>query len=734
MSGIFGAIANAGGVAKSGWIALRCGSQQWLRVTVTDPVTNAVVQGAKVTATGAGGWSRRGWTDVNGVKEFIVEPGTYSVTAAKDWFLPEPASVNNIAVAAGATVAVPLNIEELRFYLEVDADRDGIVENQWTDDPQWTWGQVGSGAIVLCNCDDDAAANAADNADNVVNANDANDIAPLTIERIGSAQTPPNTWTAQLSVDPGDEAYLRIFDGRAAGAAEIIPSNGAQANVYDIALHAGGGGAGFQTALMGMEARQYPDGDFPGRVTIWLTVTKPGLEGGNASYSTGAKVHVAPWMMPSHLDEVHTVYVSDLGADGFDVNGVQNQGNAGFRAAFAAEVANAVPQPPPPTAPAAGHRWMQDVMEIGWSTLPANPRPHRIDVVLEAKGNYGLQNFIRGLRGADFGHIKVDSGVGNDHAFDGLGNLEVTPPVRSSGGDEYPWGRMLFGPGWGNDAMDRKTRAFLHAQVVQRPIEIDTTWLTIGHVDEILCFLPRPAGPQWKQWFVLVPSPRRAYELLAQAPPLSTIMHGRWLYLEQHDRPKAFEQAQQTVANFLRGTTLITDPTLAARGEPGRIGGPALETWNVGLVQARLDAVVDVLRDAIGLTDTDIVEVPVVFFPTQPAWDPVTGDAADLPDHCAGFATADMVNMTLVNDRCIVPAPFGARDPGGVDRFEQDLTANIQAKNANLNVAYVDNWYPYHILEGEIHCGTNVRRHPGANLNAWLDSADARWWEYIPPL
>lgn len=729
MSGILGAIGSAGGLVKSGWIALRCRSRQWLRVTVSDAVSGNRVRGAKVTATENGGWSRRGWTDANGVKEFIVEPGTYTVTAAKDWFLPQPATANNVAVGAGATVAVALNIEELRFYLEVDANRDGIVESRWTDSPEWRWGADGTGAVILCNCDDDGAAGAADNADDVINANDTDDIAPLTIERIGSAQAPPHTWTAQLSVEPGEEESIRIFATRLVGAATIIPSDGEEAHVHDIALHAGGGG-GFQTALMGMEARRYPDGVFSGLVTIWLTVTKPGLDGGNVSYTTGAKVRVAPWMMPSHLDEVRTAYVSDLGDDGVDDNGVQNQGNSAFRNAFGTEVGNANAAL---TEVDAQHRWIQDVMEIGWSTMPADPRPHRMDVVMQAKADNGLQDFIRGLRGRDFGHIKVDSGQGQDRAFDGLGNLEVTPPVLDSRFHPYPWGRLLFGPGSGTDAMDRKTRAFLHAQIVQRPIEVDTTWLEIGHVDEILCFLPRPDGPEYKQWFVLVPSPRRAYEILVQAPDNSTIMHGRWLFLAQHNSPKRFQAVQQTVAAFLRGTTLINDPTRIAREEAGRIAGPALWAWNVDLIQARIDAVVDVLRGAISLEDTDVVEVPVVFFPTKPLWATLSGNAADLPAHCAAFATADMVNMAVVNGRCIVPAPFGARNPQGADLFAQDLTARIAEKNDDLDVVYVDDWYPYHILEGEIHCGTNVRRHP-ANRNAWLGSAAARWWEYIPPL
>src|SRR5438045_2256245 len=96
-------------------LVVRCKSVPALRVTVNDANGNGVA-GARVVATEQGGWTRTGWTGDNGVKEFIVYAGTYTVTAAKDWYLPQPRTSAGNVVNAG-TVGVVLAIEELRYYL-----------------------------------------------------------------------------------------------------------------------------------------------------------------------------------------------------------------------------------------------------------------------------------------------------------------------------------------------------------------------------------------------------------------------------------------------------------------------------------------------------------------------------------------------------------------------------------------------------------------------------------------
>jgi len=39
-----------------------------------------------------------------------------------------------------------------------------------------------------------------------------------------------------------------------------------------------------------------------------------------------------------------------------------------------------------------------------------------------------------------------------------------------------------------------------------------------------------------------------------------------------------------------------------------------------------------------------------------------------------------------------------------------------------LTVKFLDDWFEYHIAQGEIHCGTNTLRRP--------DPAKWKWWEF----
>lgn len=737
MSGILGFLGNTGGFLKSTGMAgsmwIRCRRAPALHVTVNDANGNGVA-GARVVARENGGWSRTGWTDGNGVKEFVVYAGTYTVTAAKDWYLPQPQTSAGNVVNAG-TVNVVLAIAELRYYLCADTNRDGVVENAWTDDPQWTWGVNGSGAVMLCNCDDDGGNNAADNANNQIDGvADEADIAPLDIVRVGSALQPPANWTAQLSVDAGDEAHIRIFAGIHNGDQEIIPSGVGAANEHDIGGLNAGGMNGYPTTNLGMEAQHFASGAWDGLVTVWLTVTKPGVDGGNVRYYTGVKVRVAPWLMPDHLDLADTVYVVSLGADTFGANNVITGGNSSFRGLLRAEAlaagANyvAVPGADDP------NRWMQDVMELGFSVLPAAPH-HRIEVVVEAKNNGGLGAFMTGLRGADFGHITTHTAGGRARTYDGLGNLEVTPPVQDSDGNEYQWGRIFFGPGDAtvNDAMDAGTRAFLRAQVVQSPIEVDTRWLTVGHSDEVMSFLPCPTRPTFKQWRLLVPSPTRAYAILDAVDGNLRMFRSRRLRMWDYTAigARTYQPIEITVNNFLNGNTTIVDPDQAFSGNAGYIAGAALRAWNENLVQARIDGIITTLNTAINLQPADIIHVPVLFYPFLERWNPVSGDADDIPPHAVSPLTADMVNLLVLDDRVVVPRPFGPKPNAGADYFERDLTQRINNANNALTVSYIDDWYTYHDLDGEIHCGTNTLRRP-ANLATWAGTRWARWWEFEP--
>ena len=87
----------------------------------------------------------------------------------------------------------------------------------------------------------------------------------------------------------------------------------------------------------------------------------------------------------------------------------------------------------------------------------------------------------------------------------------------------------------------------------------------------------------------------------------------------------------------------------------------------------------------------------------------------------SGFAdayTADIANMLVIGTHCIMPDPFGPM-VGGVDIFKKEADTVLTALGCTTH--YVDDFQSYHVLKGEVHCGTNSRRRPPA----------ANWWEQV---
>ena len=103
---------------------------------------------------------------------------------------------------------------------------------------------------------------------------------------------------------------------------------------------------------------------------------------------------------------------------------------------------------------------------------------------------------------------------------------------------------------------------------------------------------------------------------------------------------------------------------------------------------------------------SDMTELPVLFWPPT-AEDPRT--AAFFPD---------MVNHLVIDNVSVVPRPYGPQVEGE-DAFELAFRQALPDRDAR----FIDDWYAYHEMLGEVHCGTNARRRP------WTD---VHWWEHRP--
>ncbi|MBG0564859.1 protein-arginine deiminase family protein [Actinoplanes aureus] len=552
------------------------------------------------------------------------------------------------------------------FKLLIDTARSGALTEAI---PGWKWGAAGHGAVVLVNNDDDGTTGRPDNEDATVDpGNDAAELTALSIERTAAA---PAGTVLELRVD--NQAALRIFAGTAAGAPEIIgPGTAASHRFADLTP---------ARIDLAMEGVRYAGPGFPGEVTLTLRTTDPA---GTVTDQI-ATVRVAPWIIPNHLDPAEKVFVVDAGPF-----------NSAFRAALATHVTAAgctlVELPL-----VAGDIWMQDACEFGYASVPGAT----LRSVLRSPQPRGLDTAARNMLAPDLGFL-VEGDVALANTFDSTGNLEATPPV-TVGGKHYPFGRVYFGPGRGADTFDPKVRDFLRAQIVQDPIEVNTGWLSVGHVDEVISFVPAPSGKGFK---LVLPSPRRAYEILDKLKAThgsEPILKGRKL-LVRFPAP-GDTLVERTISDFLK---LRDDfhPELRDMVAAGLVAHTArpLRVFNRNR-QTDIDGVRKKLIKELGLAASDVIDLPVIFMPNPPL--PTRADAL----------TGNVVNILLLNKHCVVPRPFGPLI-GADDQFEKDVTDKLGP--LGLTVDWIDNWDDYHVRQGEVHCATNTLR----------TAKPAKWWEF----
>lgn len=539
------------------------------------------------------------------------------------------------------------------IHMHLDADRDGKVDDDFKGLARWEWGAGKKGAIVLCNNDDDSGRTKEDHTDDKINAgNDKDEIAPIEF-RVDGKTTAPSSMKAFLEVS--DASKIRIFDGRTSGKKEVIgPTKGARHEIPSLA---------FTKLEYGMEATEYAGTGFDGFIDITFIVEDSGSE----CYREKGRVRVAPWLMPNHLDDAEKVFV------------VADAWNARFRSDLKTLVSAAgvtlVEFP-------SSDVWMQDCMEFGYANLPK----HGFRTVARAPRNRPLKVFPRTLLDADLGVVDVGTLV-PDTTFDSTGNLEVTPPCKSKAGKKYPFGRIYFGPGRPGEPFDAGFKDFLNKQLVQKPIEIDTSWLLVGHVDEIITFVPAPGGPGFK---LLLASPKLAYKILQD----NLAKHGSSKLLT--GREFHGKKAEVTIKDFL--TKGITDLHLDAKD---------MKLFNEDK-QKKLDVVRKQFQKEIGIDPKkDVIDVPILFMPNHDV------------NIFADALTTGMVNMLVINKHCIIPKPFGPV-VGGQDLYEKEMDSKL--KPLGLTVSYLDDWEDYHVNLGEVHCGTNTLRKFTA----------AKWWEFEP--
>ncbi|MGW5232767.1 protein-arginine deiminase family protein [Streptomyces nodosus] len=532
-----------------------------------------------------------------------------------------------------------------------------------------------------------------DAADDIVDG--AADEADLARFRVRPWAGAPDSATGRITVPAQDAGRIRLFVHRRGGSAprgwEVV---GPQTVLTAQELR-----HGVELAVEGREVVE-DAAVWNGRTSVTLTVTADGR-----SDSARLGLRQAPVLMQLNTAPVQEVLRAATGEDDT------------YTEAFVKELDAALPaggvHGPSRALDTKGDTWAQDIFEPAYTAVPGpDGRPHGMRILITSVNDdrrVAARTAFTELAGPDVAavHITHVPDVNEKSSYDSMGNLETVPPAPG-----MPHGRVIVGgagftSGPAGPAAEMLT--FLRAQGMQDPIVLDTSWLTVGHVDEFVQFLPAPGSRLG--WRAVVADPRAGIALLRDVQRKghgSDLLHGglpalKWPYDERID--------QRTVDAFL------------ADGQFTGTNDRAAE---------RIDANLAVLRSKTGLADTDIVRVPALYTARSMDYALLESEIRgmdDGPEKAASEqrlasmrdAVAEIpgtVNGLVLNGgRYVAPKPYGPL-VDGKDVFAEAITAAF--RGTGYRVTYVDDLISPHISEGEIHCATNTLRD--------VFGAPARWW------
>lgn len=349
--------------------------------------------------------------------------------------------------------------------------------------------------------------------------------------------------------------------------------------------------------------------------------------------------------------------------------------------------------------------WTQDFLEPAYASMPGPDGPISLRVLLrsaQSTRRAGRQVFEQ-LRGPNVGGFQPGrgSGFGVEEINSG-GNIETIPPYVSRSGDEYRSGRVITGMHFGVYPADSML-TFLESQGAQAPLILETGWLAVGHVDELVQFLPfdNELG-----FTIAVADTASALGVLANA---SDAGHGASAIITYDGEvtPDFPETAFLDPAVF--NTTIddvLNDESFLGVNEYS---------------QNYIDQNLALLLEEIPLPETDILRIPTLFkdvtspWPTTPDGHPPRLRLAPPGKMQVKSFFPQSINGLVLGSDYVAPKPWGPL-VNGKDILEEAVVEAYQG--ANMRVRFVDDFMSHHVRGGEVHCGTNTLR-----------QTSFAWWE-----
>ncbi|PGH30464.1 hypothetical protein GX50_06755 [[Emmonsia] crescens] len=437
---------------------------------------------------------------------------------------------------------------------------------------------------------------------------------------------------------------------------------------------------------LGIDARDTRrPGGWDGRVTVRFTVHDQGKTSANS-----VELRVAPILTHHHSQSVQQI-LTTAGNDTFNFF----QGR--FVSALEAALAEMNISTPLFKFNGSDDIWAQDFFEPGYTSMPGPDGPVTLKIMVRSAQDSRVagRQVFEYLRGSGTGAVQQLGGARDE--VNSMGNLETIPP-HSFNGKEYPAGRIILGT---HGARKPYILEYLQAQEIQDPLLLDTDWLAIGHVDEMIQFLPANNS---LGWVMLVPDPQEGFDILRRAQ------------LAGHGNIRAFSRQNDTEGN---PSDLFGFPW-GLRGVPSYTIDHLLSQMQIIEANAKfskhIKASIDLLKRETGITDADIHGVPAIFrtgliFPPNFGIEPERNGSSEL----AGSLYPPSINgVVLSSTQYLAPNPWGPVVNG------RDIMADAVSEvygTLGFNIGFVDDWNSHHTWGGEVHCATNTIR-----------NGSHRWW------
>lgn len=578
--------------------------------------------------------------------------------------------------SGGASSGQPAPEPDVLADLRADSNRDGEIKFDDSDAKKTEWTKE-SGAVFLANIDDDderckasgddlTIATCNDAADEIINGDDD----ALDLARLKTKPWPktPEDATGHIAIlTEGASERVRLFKRTGEGATDFEVLAEDNTLTYEEIR------AGVELAIEAKDIVR-DTSKWDGYVELQLTVTSPT----KGESSDTVIMRVAPVLTFHHLLPAEQVWVSNT----------RTPGNAAMRSDLS-DSCKAAGLPAPKTIDDRDP-WTQDFFETAYMSMPGpGGTQHAIRV------NYRSANVFEPdkeksplrpagqvvfkMRGRDVAGVQQFDIAHNPDmdTLNSFGNFETVPPYEKDG-ESYPFGRVIRGR-TKSYYPDKTFVKMIEAQGMQPPIDVDTSWLLVAHIDETVSFVkaPTPRG-----WMVLVndaPMAKKMLEDAVKAGKGDTPMFvGKyWVDFDSgEERP-----AEITISEVLADTEVMKASAEAA---------------------AEVDAQLAVIKKETGITDDEIIRVPFLHI--------------EYSGRSAAYQPGTVNGIYLSDTR------FGAPDPHGPEIDGKDIFKAAFAepmKKIGITVDFIEDWDEYHLGIGEVHCGTNTTR----------KIPEARWWE-----